>query len=109
LNGVVTPFQGLGFSPYVGGGLGFASTHSTVNSLTDGTTTLTVDSSDSKTDFAADALAGFDVPVAQGFSLGARYQYLWINSGDTTTDSGVTEKDGNFSANVVTARATFKF
>lgn len=108
LNGIVTPFHNLGFSPYLGGGLGFASTHQTINSETFGGTTVAVNSSDSKTDFAADALVGFDVPV-EGFSLGARYQYLWIKSGDTTTDSSVTEKDGNFSANVLTARATFNF
>lgn len=109
LNGIVTPFHNLSFSPYIGGGIGFARTSSHINSLNDGVTTLTVDSSDSKTDFAADALVGFDVPVAKGFSLGGRYQYLWINSGTTSTDGGVTGKEGNFGANVITAQATFKF
>jgi hypothetical protein len=52
--------------------------------------------SGNKTDFAADGLAGFDVPVANGFSLGGRYQYLWINSGNTTTDAGVTAVEGKF-------------
>ena len=103
------PFHNLSFSPYIGGGIGFARTSSHINSLNDGVTTLTVDSNDSKTVFAADALVGFDVPVAKGFSLGGRYQYLWINSGTTSTAGGVTGKEGNFGANIITAQATFKF
>jgi opacity protein-like surface antigen len=110
LNGIVTPFQNLGFSPYFGGGIGFARTHAKINTLTfsDGSTTA-VNSNDSSTNFAADGLAGFDVPISNAFSLGGRYQYLWINDSNTTTDSGVTTTSGNSRANIITAQATFKF
>jgi opacity protein-like surface antigen len=73
-------------------------------------TTVAVNSSESKTHFAADGLAGFDVAVAPGFSLGGRYQYLWINSAESSdVGAGVTEKDGNFRSHVLTAQAVFKF
>jgi opacity protein-like surface antigen len=106
VNGIVTPFHGLGFTPYVGGGIGAAHTKSEITSLAG---VALGGSSSSDTDFAADGLVGFDIPVAAGFSLGGRYQYLWINSKQTTTSGTETEKDGNFGASVITAQATFHF
>jgi outer membrane protein W len=109
VNGLVTPFNAYGVSPYLGGGVGFASTKTHINSLTFAGTTFAADSGTSKTYFAADGIAGFDARVNDYLSLGGRYQYLWINSASSDTSSGVTEKDGNFKSHVLTAQAVFKF
>jgi opacity protein-like surface antigen len=106
LNAVVTPVKNLAFTPYFGGGIGFAATSSKITSVGG----VAVTGSDGhKTDFAADVLAGFDVPVNKDVSLGGRYQYVWINSSQSDTSSLGTEHDGNFGASVITARATFHF
>lgn len=105
-NGIITPLHAYGVSPYFGGGVGAADIHARFDSVggvaTDGSDTH-------NTDFAADFIAGVDVPVSPQFSLGARYQYVWINSSKDFTDGAATEHQGNFSANVITARATYHF
>ena len=109
LNGIVKPFGDLRVTPYIGAGVGLAATKSVINSESFQGATATVNSSENKTHFAMDGLAGFDIPVQKGFSVGGRYQYLWINSKETYTSGGLTEKDGNFGASVITAKATFHF
>ncbi|MGO8867554.1 MAG: outer membrane beta-barrel protein [Alphaproteobacteria bacterium] len=109
-NAIVSPLgRSLGVIPYAGGGLGFASTDSHISSLSVGGTTVPVNSSHSETDFALDAIAGLDVPVADGFSLGGRYQYLWINSSTSASGGGTTVHEGNFGANVLTVQVTYRF
>lgn len=109
-NAIVTPLgRGNEVIPYIGGGLGFASIDATIHSLTFGGTTVADNASDSETDFALDAIVGFDVPVVDGFSVGGRYQYLWVNSGSTTTGGGITAHEGNFGSNIITAQATYNF
>lgn len=108
-NAIVTPLGNSGISPYVGGGIGFASTDSKVNSLSSGGVTVADNASNSETNLALDALVGVNFPVAEKFSLGARYQYLWVNSAATYSGSGITQKEGNFGANIITAQATYNF
>lgn len=108
LNGIISPFHN-GFVPYAGGGVGFADARSKISSISFNGVTSAVNSSENQTDFAADGLVGFDIPVGQSLSVGARYQYLWVNSAQTTTSNGITEKDGNFNASIITARLSGKF
>jgi OOP family OmpA-OmpF porin len=104
-NLVATPLGRAGFSPYIGGGVGLAHFDATVNSVGG----VAVGSSSSDTDFAADIVVGLDVPLSNRLSLGARYRFLWVNSGSTTTSDGVTTKEGNLTAHLMTANATFRF
>lgn len=108
-NALITPLGKSELSPYIGGGIGFASTDAKVNSLSANGVTAAVNSSNSETDLAADAVVGLDFGVTNHFSLGGRYQYLWVNSGSSSTANGVTGKVGDFTANVITAQATYKF
>jgi opacity protein-like surface antigen len=104
-NAIVTPLGRSGFSPYLGGGLGFASYESTLNAV-DG---VAVGAKSSETDFAADAIVGFDYAVNDSIALGARYRFVWIGSGNTTTGSGITEHEDDATAQVISATATFRF
>ncbi len=108
-NAIITPLGRAGFSPYIGGGLGFASVDAKINSVTLGGTTLAVNSKRSETDFAANILAGFDFPVSNNFALGARYRFVWINSGGTSTSSGTTTKEDNATAHVISVTAKYRF
>lgn len=109
-NAIVSPFgKTLGIVPYIGGGIGFASTSSKINSLSFGGATANVDSSNSETNLALDGIVGVDVPVADGFALGARYQYLWVNTDQTTSGTAISSSQGNFGASIITAQATYKF
>jgi opacity protein-like surface antigen len=96
-------------SPYVGAGIGFAAIESKVDSLSFGGTTATVNAEQSETDLALNGIAGVNLAVTDNITIGARYRYLWINSEDSTTASGVTGNVGNFSAHVITGQATAHF
>jgi opacity protein-like surface antigen len=108
-NAIVTPFNFHGLKPYAGGGVGISEAHSKIDSASFGGVTATVDSSQRQTDFAADGILGLNYALGKDMSVGARYQYLWINSASTYTSNGVTEHDGNFSANVFTLRLNWNF
>ena len=108
-NGIVTPWGNKGFSPYIGGGLGFANYNTKVNSLTVGTTTVGVNSSNNATDLALDAIVGLNYAVTDKFSIGGRYQYLWFDSSSTTTTGSLTVNEGNFGASIITAQLTYNF
>lgn len=87
------------WSPYVGGGIGFSNWDETL--FGDSTT---------NTDFAANAIAGIDYALDPAWSLGARYQFIWINSGETTTFSGgYTDKIDDATINVFTINVTYQF
>ncbi len=108
-NGIVTPWGAKGFSPYFGVGVGFAATETKVNRLTFQGNTETVNSKHSETFFAMDALAGANYSITDKLSLGGRYQYLWIDSGNTSSGGGVTGREGDFNAHVITAQLTYSF
>lgn len=114
LNGIITPFHSNRFVPYVGGGIGVAAGRTSLDSLSANGVTVNVGSTENRTDFAADGVVGFDVPFSmfsagQDVSLGLRYQYLWVNSAETVTSNGVTATSGNISANIISARLSWKF
>ncbi len=62
-NAIITPLGKNKLSPYIGGGLGFASTDAKVNSLSANGTTALVNSSNSETDLAADGIVGLNFAV----------------------------------------------
>jgi opacity protein-like surface antigen len=104
-NVIVTPFGRSGFAPYVGGGPGVAHFDEKVNSIGG----IAVNTSSKETDFAANVIAGFEATVASRWSIGARYRFVWANTSSSTTSGGVTTKQDDFTAHVITANATFHF
>ena len=74
-----------------------------------GGSTATVNADQSETDLALNGIAGVNLAVTDNITIGARYRYLWINSEDSTTASGVTGNVGNFTAHVITGQATAHF
>jgi opacity protein-like surface antigen len=104
-NLIATPLGRGRFTPYVGGGIGFASFEEKITSI-GGTFVGTRNDS---TDLAANFIAGFDVAVVPRWSVGARYRFLWANTGRTSTSDGVSEHQDDFTAHVITANATFHF
>lgn len=108
-NVILTPVHGLSFVPYIGGGIGVGRINSTLDTLSANGATATENASNSKTGLALDGILGADVPLANGFSLGGRYQYVWLDSSDTATVDNVPVKLGDSKSNVFTVRATFKF
>ena len=105
VNALWKPLGYRGLSPYVGGGVGFASIDSTLDSIGG----IAVGSSTKETDAAAQFIAGIDFPVTDRFSLGGRYRFVWVNSGSTTFDGIDTLKQDDFTAHVIMATGTFRF
>ncbi len=105
-NVIATPFgRAPGFSPYIGGGLGFASFDSTITAI--GGTGFR--STSNETDFAANLIAGFDFPVGGRWRVGGRYRFIWVNTSGTTMSGAVTASRDDFTAHVITANAIFRF
>ena len=104
-NVIVTPFGRSGFAPYFGGGLGIAHFDEKVNSIGG----IAVNTSSKETDLAANVIVGFEAAVANSWSIGARYRFVWANTSSSTTSGGVTTKQDDFTAHVITANATFHF
>jgi outer membrane protein W len=104
-NVIVTPFGRSGFAPYFGAGAGYASFDEKVNSIGG----IAVNTSNTDSGVAADGILGFDAVVGSRWSIGARYQFLWVNIANTSTSSGVTTKQDNFTAHVITLTAAFHF
>ena len=110
VNAIIAPWGRDGFSPYVGGGIGFANYDNKINTISNAAFgTLAVNSSQSTTDFAANVILGFDYPVSDAFSLGARYRFVWINSGTTQTGGGLVGKTDDATLHVFTVNASYHF
>jgi len=109
-NGIVTPLGRAGFSPYVGGGLGFSAYDAKLNSITSSAFgVVPVNASTSGTNLAADAIVGFDYTVTSAFSLGARYRFIWTNSARTSTSMGITAKEDDALYHVFSVTAKYRF
>jgi outer membrane immunogenic protein len=104
-NFIITPLGRGRFTPYLGGGVGFASFEQKVNSIGG----VFVGTSDTFTDAAANFIAGVDFAIVPRWSVGARYRFFWVNTGGTTTGGGISLKQDDFTAHVITANATFHF
>jgi len=94
---VVTPLGNTQIRPLLGAGLGFASTSEKITKI--GTTA--VNSSTDHTDLALEGMAGLEADVSSHISLGARYRYLWVNSGENGLE--------NFTAHNMMGTATYHF
>jgi hypothetical protein len=101
-NAVWRPLGRFGISPYLGGGIGLASTDLTINSFG-------VTSSGSQTDFALNGLIGVDFAIGNRFTLGGRYRLLWVNAGRSTSDGFDTVTSDNVIAHILTVNGTFRF
>lgn len=104
-NVIVSPVKMGGFAPYLGAGAGMAFAHSEISSIAG----VAVGSDNDETDLALDALLGFNYDLSKDLSIGARYQYLWVDSGSSDTASGLTLKQDDFTAHILTARLNWKF
>jgi opacity protein-like surface antigen len=78
-NLILTPMSKEKFAPYFGGGVGFVNVENEINSIG----TLTVNSDENNTDLVANFIAGFDFKIEEDMSLGARYRYVWADTGQS--------------------------
>jgi opacity protein-like surface antigen len=99
------PLKLAGFSPYLGGGLGFASTDSSVSTVGG----AAVGANNSETDFAAQFILGADYQVTDQFAIGGRYRFVWINSGSTTARGGDLVNQDDFTAHVLMVTGKLRF
>ena len=89
-NAIVSPWSEARFSPYFGGGIGVASVETTIDTITiTGLGPQPLNSADTETDFAAQAILGFDYACNDWIDIGARYKFVWVDSGGTTTSGGI--------------------
>jgi opacity protein-like surface antigen len=93
------------FSPYIGGGIGFASIDDSINSIGG----VGVASTGSETDFAANFLVGMDFAIVDRWSVGARYRFVWINTASSATSGGINTSIDNLTEHIITATATYHF
>lgn len=110
VNAVVTPWGRAGVTPYVGAGIGFSSYEATVNAIdTAAFGRLAMGSKTSKTDFAANAMAGVDWALTETVSVGARYRFIWTDSATTETSGGLTSEAGNARHHELATTLTYRF
>ena len=104
-NVILTPLGSKSFgngklTPLIGGGIGFVDWEDTINSLSSGGTTLTVNGEESATDFASNITAGLEYSQSENLSIGFRYRHVWINSGK----NGVEDSEADNIAGTLTYR-----
>jgi len=110
VNAIVTPLGRSGFSPYIGGGIGFSSYEAKINSISNPIVGVArINSTTTNTDFAANAIAGFNYAVSDNVAVGARYRFLWTDSARTATSSGLTSESSNAMHHILSATATYRF
>jgi opacity protein-like surface antigen len=81
-----TPFGSIAFAggsltPLFGGGIGFLNWEDTIDSIDDGTTTLTVNGKAEETDAIYNITAGLEYNQSQNLFVGIRYRHVWADSG----------------------------
>jgi opacity protein-like surface antigen len=98
VDGQVTMITGLGnlifspaskdkFSPYFGAGIGFANIEDKVNSIG----TLAVNGKEENTKLLTNLIAGFDFNPGDDVTFGARYRYLWADTGANGVDDATAQ------------------
>jgi opacity protein-like surface antigen len=97
VNGIVTPMGKSKVTPLLGAGIGFAATDQKITRIGTTATNLTK----SSTDLAASGMVGLEYAATEKVAVGARYRYMWVNSGGNGLD--------DFTAHNITATATYKF
>jgi len=81
-NIILSPMGKEKFSPYVGGGIGVVDWEDKVNSVG----TLTVNGKETGSDLMANGIVGFDYKMDDDIAIGARYRYLWADTGQSGLD-----------------------
>jgi opacity protein-like surface antigen len=94
---VAAPLGSGKVTPLLGVGVGFAATDEEITKI--GSTA--VNATKSHTDMALEGMAGVEMEFGRNFDLGARYRYMWINSGGNGID--------NFAAHNFLGTAAYKF
>ena len=80
-NVIIAPWGEAKFSPYVGGGIGVASTRfRSIRSSPPGLGPVQIGSTDTETNLAAQAIIGFDYACNEWLDVGARYKFVWIDT-----------------------------
>lgn len=97
LSAVVSPLGKARVAPLVGGGIGFAATDEQIDRIGGSAANL----SSSHTDLALSGMLGIEAAVSDNVRLGARYRYLWVDSGRDGLD--------NFTAHNFQATAAWAF
>lgn len=97
LRGIVTPLGKSKVTPFVGLGVGFVSVEESITRI--GTTSLNAKAD--STDLAVDGTVGIEFAVSDKVDLGARYRYLWADTGSSGVD--------DFTAHNIMATAAFRF
>jgi opacity protein-like surface antigen len=115
VNAIVTP-AGVGIvTPYLGGGIGVGHIETSLDALTLGGARLNVNASNDETDLALQAIVGVDLALSERFAIGARYSYLWLNTGRSESGGGCgclfsfKGKVDDFTANVLMITGTLVF
>jgi opacity protein-like surface antigen len=96
-----TPFQSIAvgngsLTPLFGGGIGFVDWEDTVDSISAGGTTVTVNGTAEHTDAIYNITAGLEYSHSQNLFVGIRYRHVWADSGrNGFEDSEVDNITGN--------------
>ena len=95
-NVILTPLGSKSFgngkiTPLIGGGIGFVDWEDTINSISSGGSTLTVNGKASDTDFASNITAGLEYSQNENLSVGIKYRHMWIDSGTGGVDDSETD------------------
>ncbi|WP_419796863.1 MAG: outer membrane protein [Terasakiella sp.] len=98
-NAIFTPLgnKKSRLSPFVGLGIGAVYSKDTIDSIG----TLQVNGSESDTNLIANAIVGLDYAINKNTYVGAKYRYLWANTGQNGFD--------DMKAHTLTANVTFNF
>ena len=91
-----TAFAGGSLTPLFGGGIGFVDWEDTIDSIDNGTTSVTVNGKEDNTDAIYNITAGLEYNQSQNLFVGIRYRHVWADSGrNGFEDSEVDNITGN--------------
>lgn len=112
LDGVITPLGGgrtARFVPLLGGGLGFASSSTTFNSVRLPGFTLPVGVTSRDTNLAVVGFAGADYRISERAYIGLAYQFVRINGGTLGNPNQFSGKTGALRVNIISALFEYRF
>ncbi len=117
VNGEVKTFTGIGsvlftpfgsttvgggsLTPLFGGGIGFVNWEDSIDSISSGGTTLSVNSKVEHTDAVYNITAGLEYNQSQNLFLGFRYRHLWADTGRLGVENAEVDN--------ITANLTYRF
>jgi opacity protein-like surface antigen len=109
-NFVVTPLgQDRPFTPYFGGGVGFASSRASLRSISVLGTAIPINVNSSDTDLAADLLIGSDYKIGPREHVGIVYQFVRISAGSLGSAGDLHAKTGPILSHFLGALFEYRF